>query len=181
MASVVVAAETDEDAVAARTASASTTSFFMIEWPPSFALSLDHRLRSAPPVDVAGRHLARRHVDPDRPAPAWDHRADELHPHDPAGLLAELESAHVDPCPRNREALQEDKASGERLAGRHVEVEVARPGDERQLDRRLHLNADRALGTLPLSLVRRVELRREAERERTAARRLKRRHDLFGG
>src|SRR5439155_26253697 len=101
----------------------------------ALCLPLDDRLRSAPRIDVAAWHLAGRHVDPDRPAATWDHRADELHPHDPAGLLAELESAQVDPGARECEALQEGESPGERLAGRHVEVEIARPRDERQLDR----------------------------------------------
>ena len=93
-------------------------------------LPLDDRLRSAPGIDVAGRHLGRRHVDPDRPAPARDHRADELHPHDPAGLLPKLQPADVDPRAGQREALQVDEAARERLAGRDVEVEIARPRDE---------------------------------------------------
>ena len=111
-------------------------------------LPLDDRLRSAPAVDVAARHLARRHVDPDRPAAARDERAHVPHRHDPrpdcgpscSGRTLTHVFASVKRC-------RKTEAPRERLARGHVEVEVARLGDERQLDRRLHLNDHRALGS----------------------------------
>src|SRR3954447_21949205 len=126
----------------------------------------DDGLRATPRVDVTRRHLACGHVDPDGPAPARDRGARGFQGHDAPRLLSELKLANVDPRVREREALEVDEPARERLAGGHVEVEPARVRDERQLDQRLDLHRDRALGAFPLRLVGRVQLRRDVEAER---------------
>src|SRR5947209_18151544 len=105
IARVVVAAGVDEATVVASVAAVSTRSFFMIYKTPKdefclvkdaltpgvlrCALMLDDGLGAAPGVDVATRHLGRRHVDPDRPAAARNQRPHEVERHDSSGLHPE--------------------------------------------------------------------------------------------